>query len=932
MRIGLLAGAVGLAIGLPAVAKESKIDFREFNADGTPVRPEFPFVEGRPGQSGSILDLSGQFGSVTRGATGVTDGALSTAFSDFEQLAVLPAELVNQLDPLVWGGAAAGVTGLAHFSAATAPLVIPQYGVVTETIAGNSTKKLRGFVNPPAFGPDVFFGRWVRYNYFKTNGATPGTGVRYVFRPDAGQNCRQIHDTYVTAITSLWTSEPTYVSSGFIIGRLLWGGQNNTTGIGLPIGAIPDFFTLGPDPAAFTTGLFVPCLFPPGHPMAGQNVPVPIGQWFRIAHETDTTGNLIHKIDFNMGGPATEVTIYNALGIQVGRIDRIAFAGAYEVDNDACYIDNLSTEGVEFVLPVPPTLECAGGQFVDNFEWMFDGPIAGQSTVVFDALSAKAFVANVGAPNNKVVRRNNFFNDDRYRRENGRTLPLTIASGVGPFRICMEVSIPSSQFAPNATVQTLAPASVTDGDFVSRLFIGRYTPVAPPYNSRLYVQIDANYNPIDQENTVDPYTAQGTPPQGGTPAIGTEVVDLGITWVFNAFRNVCFDVDQNRNMTISINGTNIHTGTSFVNSIDRYDWECENNQPGAGNQVSYDNVILTCSVLPPVTLPPFTLVYNDDLEWAPTNVTIGLNDDDGNSTTPFRWSSAANMPVVSLNTDVVSNWLKMENLFRDTAAAAPNVPFTPGPPAAGFQSFTQASTGLPKVTASSTRGWTARADMRLTDGTTSRTWSVAQATIAATQFARVTGLTFSSVTGTFWAQVLAPTMADPFATSWVDSGTGLSAFSTGFNQNYNLSISRSTGAKLTFRINGKLLRFTGGPNNGNAVVVDPLASLANGTHKDMDRLFYLASDEDTAPVGSILYTDNIRAWSLPCLGDTNNDGVVNFTDLNNVLGFFGQSGVDITGNVGPDANNDGVPDDNAVNFTDLNLVLSGFGVPCTATN
>ncbi len=919
MRIGLLAGAVGLAIGLPAIAKESKTDFREFNADGTPVRPEFPFVAGKPGATGS-LDLSGQFGQVGRGSAGA-DGALATALSTFETLATLPAELVNQTDTVVWGGAAAGVTGKPHFSAATAPLVIPQYGAVTETVAGNSTVKLRGFVNPPAFGPNVFFGRWCRYNYAKTNTGSGAPAIRYVFRPDTGQNCRVVHDTYVTAITSLWTSEPTYVSSGFIIGRLLWGGENTTTGIGLPIGAIPDFFTLGPDPAAFLTGLFVPCLFPTGHPQAGQQVPVPVAQWFRIAHETDTTGNLLHKIDFNMGGPGTEVTIYDALGIQVGRIDRMAFAGGYEVDNDACYIDNMTIEGVEFVLPVPPTLECAGGQFLDDFEWMFAGPIAGQSTVVFDALSAKAFIQDESG--NQFLRRNNFFNDDRYRRENGRTLPLATASGVGPLRICTEVRMATSLFAPNATVQTIAPLSLTDNDFISRLIIGRFDPANPPYTSRMYVQINSAYNPIDDEATVDPYNP-GPNGNGGLPIIGTDAVDTGVNWTFNSFRNVCFDVDQNRNMTVSVAGSNVHVGTSFVNSIDRIDFECENNQPGVGNACDYDNILLTCSVLPPVTLPPFTLVYNDDLEWGIENVTIGIMDDDNNPVTPFRWSSAPNMPIVSLNVDGTTKLLKMENVFRDTPAGAPNTP--------EFASFTQASTGLPKVTASGTRGWTARADMRLTDGTTSRTWSAAQATIAATQFARVTGLTFSSVTGTFWAQILAPTMADPFATDWIDSGTGLSAFGVGFNQTFNLSISRSTGAKLTFRINGRLLRFTGGPNNGLAVVVDPLASLANGTHKDLDRLFYLGSDEDTAPVGSILYTDNIRAWSLPCLGDTDNNGVVNFTDLNNVLGFFGQSGVDITGNVGPDANNDGVPDDNAVNFTDLNLVLSGFGVPCTATN
>jgi hypothetical protein len=57
----------------------------------------------------------------------------------------------------------------------------------------------------------------------------------------------------------------------------------------------------------------------------------------------------------------------------------------------------------------------------------------------------------------------------------------------------------------------------------------------------------------------------------------------------------------------------------------------------------------------------------------------------------------------------------------------------------------------------------------------------------------------------------------------------------------------------------------------------------------------------------------------PCLGDTNGDGVVNFTDLNAVLADFGISGAGLPG----DANGDGI-----VDFADLNLVLSNFGDTC----
>ena len=56
--------------------------------------------------------------------------------------------------------------------------------------------------------------------------------------------------------------------------------------------------------------------------------------------------------------------------------------------------------------------------------------------------------------------------------------------------------------------------------------------------------------------------------------------------------------------------------------------------------------------------------------------------------------------------------------------------------------------------------------------------------------------------------------------------------------------------------------------------------------------------------------------SCSLTADTNGDNVVNFADLNIVLGAFGQTGVGLPA----DVNNDGV-----VNFADLNAVLSEFG-------
>ncbi len=56
-----------------------------------------------------------------------------------------------------------------------------------------------------------------------------------------------------------------------------------------------------------------------------------------------------------------------------------------------------------------------------------------------------------------------------------------------------------------------------------------------------------------------------------------------------------------------------------------------------------------------------------------------------------------------------------------------------------------------------------------------------------------------------------------------------------------------------------------------------------------------------------------------CPGDANNDGIVNFFDLNILLGTYATSGVDLPA----DANGDG-----EIDFADLNLLLGNFGQGC----
>lgn len=907
MRKVVIVSAVGLAMAGTAFAAGElrKTELREINAATGQFERPAPALLGKAVDNGTRLDIGSAFGAISRGTVG-TDGPNQSSMMDgFEGFLPLPASLANQTTMVTWGGVSAGVTGRSHVSFAR---TAPEMGVVSEDAGGNTTQKIRQFVNV-AQAPDLFF-TGLSYNFAKTNLPTGAPDIRFLFSANATTPAKLTTENFVTSIDTLWTNEGINVTSGFIVDRVLWGGTNATPDIGLPVGTIPDFYNLGLNPNSFTTGIFVPLVFPAGHPNAGSNMNVPVNAWFDIIHEARLDGQVGLKINYRDGNG--EVLGYTAPGITAPRFDRFSVRGSFESQNRAHYVDNMVVTGEEFVLPVPPPLECVSGQYLDNIEWLNGGALFGQGTRWIDRLSAKATVINDGAQN-QTIRQSNVFPDDRYRQENNTDIPVTYATPGSPFVMCTKVKIP----AGNVTVRGLNPESLTDGDMVTRLYIGREAPPAP-FVAASYIQINGLYDPVDPEGTTTPFD--------NVAVIGVDVVATGFNWPFdNTYRNVCFSVTDTRAMTVTVAGATIYTGTAFVNSIDSHWYESENNAFGAGNSMSIDDIDIACATLPNVVLPPFSLVYNDDLEWGIVGVTIGRHDDDGNTATPFRWTSAGSMPIQQGTVDNTTKILCMENLFRDTD------PLPPGDPA--FALFTQATTRLPNVVASSTRGWATSSDNRLTDGATTRVWSPGQATAFSTTFSLGTRLVFSSVTQTLWYSTPNPAFVcpvvsgGPTAIVWVDSGTSLASMGVNFNSWYKLSIHKNLGGNHTFRINGTLLRDSVG-----AVVKPNSLNTCDGStlvlSKNLDIIFLSGGDENTAPAGSIHYLDNVRAWALPCLGDTNDDGIVNFNDLNNVLSFFGQTGPNVGGNVAPDADGDGVPDDNTTNFTDLNAVLSGFGVPC----
>ncbi len=102
----------------------------------------------------------------------------------------------------------------------------------------------------------------------------------------------------------------------------------------------------------------------------------------------------------------------------------------------------------------------------------------------------------------------------------------------------------------------------------------------------------------------------------------------------------------------------------------------------------------------------------------------------------------------------------------------------------------------------------------------------------------------------------------------------------------------------------------GGPYSGATtatLTINPATAATVGTYFARVSNSCGSADSDTATL------------TIGCPGDTNGDNIVNFADLNAVLGQFGQTGPGLAA----DVNGDGT-----VNFADLNIVLSNFGRTC----
>ncbi len=916
MRQFLSVVGAALAVGSVALAS-GPADLRALDHNDRPMEP----LQLRQGP-GSVSPLTpvrvdAPIG-VQRGVAGERGVTLSFT-DDLETLMLAPAPLHLQASSAVWTGAP--ITGTNRWRGSTVGSRVTV--AVNDPIDGNSTVKVRMLATTPQ-DPDSFsFG--ARYELLSDNATLQRQGLQ----PDIGQPARLEHDMYVSSIATLWTSEPTYVTNGFIVSRTLWGGAcvADCGDIGLPTGPLPGVYVLGINPNSFLTGIFRTCEWigsAPTGASAGDDVVMQTGSWIRVRHDATAAGTIECSLDYNDGSGFH--LCYSDTFLTGSKMDSLGFNGSYEVANSAMYLDNISGSGVAVHLPIPPQeLECGPSGYGDDMQWLNPGQLQGQHEVWFDALSSRA---NVNSSNgDQRICQTNQFSDDRYREEFTRQLPQVVATPGNPWTLCEETRVSSGNITPRG----FAPVSFLDNSFVTRVTLGNFDPFAvPPYQGRVFVQHNPAYDPIDDEDTLDPYLPGpngngGIPVIGGAATIGDPAFDYYDSGVAvpagntqASARILCFEVAVDDSMTITYGGVPIVGGASgvvlnaFVHSVTEFRHESGNTLAGNNNMLCVDDLTLDCVALPIVSLPPLTLRYGDDLEWANQGVTIDANDDDDDPQTAFRWASAPNMPVEHLGAE--TQVLEMENLFRDTVQTQGD-----------FTLFVQASTQLPNVTVSPTRGYAAGGSFKFSDGQTTRAWMVAEAGAFIGDYRSNAWLVYSAGTGTLW--YLTPDAVDPLNNDpvWTDTGVSLAGAGVALNTWFTLTIHHNLNGAFTFKINAKILTDSGGA----VVRANPLQSVDGGLHNNLDRLFLLGGDDASAPVASILYADNIKAWSLPCAGDTNDDGVVGFADINNILGAYNQPFAPTTPpNVAPDADGDGVADDAIVNFADLNAALGQYNIPC----
>lgn len=447
-------------------------------------------------------------------------------------------------------------------------------------------------------------------------GDSAGNDPLQPLAPTADHNARVSAEHFISTIDQLFTFEPVATFTGFITGRLMWGGvceeiePGDCTDTGIPIGLLTHMISLAPNPSgqpvtwvpatycADAQGVPVPGCVPHQGFQTGDLVPPPIGSWSRFAAETTSDGRMIFLLDLLDG--SQEAVIYRNVLLTTPYIDRIGSNTSFESQDAFMLVDNIEASGPLFSLPKPPPLECP---YLDDVEWLSDGPLFNQNPRWFAALSSAATVITDGDRGQVIRQVNNINPDNRHRREFATFLPdtpITVANDV-----IARVKIRTSN---QHTVRAFALWNF--GDLAARVYLGRQT-ADTFYEPSVYAQINPDYNPIDPPND-DPFL--------NTSVVGVDVADTNADWMNDGqYRTLELRLSANGVLRVSIDGQRIYAGPgAFSNAVDLLAFESENNAFGKGQDMRIDDVEFICDA------PPCAADFNldDIVDFADLNTVL----------------------------------------------------------------------------------------------------------------------------------------------------------------------------------------------------------------------------------------------------------------------------------------------------------------------
>jgi hypothetical protein len=411
--------------------------------------------------------------------------------------------------------------------------------------------------------------------------------------PTVDNEARISAEYFISTIEQLFTFEPASGLLGFITGRLLWGGaciEDNPGDCvynGIPVDLNQYILTLGL-PCGFSSCTLQPasyCQDASGNPIPGCVPPVgfavgdlvspPLGEWCKFAGETTADGRLRFYLDFFNG--AGEFQIVDQTLVTSAFIDRVAINSSFEVQDAFLLVDNIEASGHIFASRTPPPLECP---YCDGIEWLSTGPILGQTSRWFVALSSAATVIDDGAQGQVISQINNVVPNNEYRREMSTELPLSSATLSNDLVATVQV---------RTTGSTVRGFALVDGsDLAARVLLNYWPPDSLDFDNGVYVQTNPAYEPIDGEGATDPLV--------NAPDIGADIVDTQHDWDNNGvYRTLEMRLSASGVLRVSIDGQRIYAGAgAFTNTIDTFVFESENNSSGSGATFRINDVTLIC--------------------------------------------------------------------------------------------------------------------------------------------------------------------------------------------------------------------------------------------------------------------------------------------------------------------------------------------------